>query len=138
MASGKSLRKIKQIFHPYWLWEDYQHGMYEQPSRVRIDTGDSEEERLEKVIECLGNETICETYMRRVINEWKYACENHLTNPALNKIAWLGQSACCLYAGITEAETRKGWALLTDEQREKANNIAEQVYYDWRYEYGKQ
>lgn len=137
MGNGKSFRKIKQIFHPYWLWEDFQNGMYEQPSKIRITTGESEEQRLEKVIECLGNAEKCELYMRKVIKEWKFACENHLTNPALNKIAWLGQAACCMYAGITEAETKRAWHLLTEQQRDEANDIAEQVYYDWRYEYVK-
>ena len=92
--------KIERVYHPYWLWEDYLNGMYGKPIFSRIDTGETEEERLLKVGECLGNEKVCREYMQYVIDNWKYACEYRLTNKSINRIAWLGQSAMNVYAGL--------------------------------------
>ena len=118
--------KMNRIYHPYWLWEDYLHRMYETPLKSKI-SGVDEEERLLKVVECLGNEKTCYKYMKLVIDQWKYACEYRLTNKSMNMIAWLGQCACCLYVGIKQDETKKAWHLLSEEQQQKANEIARKL-----------
>ena len=128
-------KSIERIYHPYWLWEDYLCGMYGTPMYDKISNGETEEERLEKVKECLGNEQVCKCFMQRVINEWKYACEYRLSNRSINRVAWLGQACMCLYAGLKESETRKGWWTLTDEERERANNIAKQLIDQWEQKY---
>lgn len=123
--------KIERIFHPYWLWEDFHCGMYGKPMYDIISNGETEEERLNKVVECLGDTIKCEKYMRMVIDNWKFSCEYRLSNKGMNRVAWLGQSACCLYAGIKESETRKAWWMLSEEQRDKANSIAKQLINEW-------
>lgn len=123
--------KIERVYHPYWLWEDYLNGMYGKPIFSRIDTGETEEERLLKVGECLGNEKVCREYMQYVIDNWKYACEYRLTNKSINRIAWLGQSAMNVYAGLKESETKKGWWLMSQEQRDKADEIAKELIKEW-------
>lgn len=125
--------KMNRIYHPYWLWEDYLHRMYETPLKSKI-SGVDEEERLLKVVECLGNEKTCYKYMKLVIDQWKYACEYRLTNKSLNRIAWLGQCACCLYGGIKQDETKKAWHLLSEEQQ-KANEIARKLIEEWEVEH---
>ncbi len=126
--------KMNRIYHPYWLWEDYLHRMYETPLKSKIN-GIDEEERLLKVVECLGNEKTCYKYMKLVIDQWKYACEYRLTNKSLNRIAWLGQCACCLYGGIKQDETKKAWHLLSEEQQQKANEIARKLIEEWEVEH---
>lgn len=125
--------KMNRIYHPYWLWEDYLHRMYETPLKSKI-SGVDEEERLLKVVECLGNEKTCYKYMKLVIDQWKYACEYRLTNKSMNRIAWLGQCACCLYGGIKQDETKKAWHLLSEEQQ-KANEIARKLIEEWEVEH---
>lgn len=127
--------KFERIYHPYWLWEDYLNGMYGKPIFSRIDTGETEEERLAKVGECLGDENTCYQCMKYVIDNWKIACEYRLSNKSINRVAWLGQSACNVYAGLKESETKKGWWLMSQEQRDKADEIAKGLIREWEERY---
>ena len=127
-----SKNKIERIYHPYWLWEDYLNGMYGKPNKM---SETENQERLNKVIECLGDENVCRKYMSKVINEWKYSCEQRLSNTSLNRVAWLGQAAMCYYAGLKESETRNGWWLLTQDQRDKADEIAKELIREWEERY---
>ena len=120
---------MKQKYYPYTMWEDFQHGMYDEVKEGR-------KQRVLKAAKLLSDPDRLYEYMTRVANEWKYATEQTFTNPSINHQAFLGQSACNLYAGIKEDETREAWGLLTNEQRYKANSIADKVYENWvkRYE----
>ena len=111
---------IKRKFHHYKKWEDYKCGMYDELAEgkdCRIDLAKS----------LLGNPSLCEKFMREVVKRWTCAAEQVLTNTSINRRAWLGQAACCLYAGCKEDETRKAWWLLTKEEQDRANSIAEKV-----------
>jgi protoheme ferro-lyase len=54
-----------------------------------------------------------------------------LTNDSLNKIAYIGQGACCLYAGVPSTITMEAWSLLTNEVKERSNKIALDVINQW-------
>jgi len=71
-----------------------------------------------------------EDALEHVINEWKHSCEHYLTNSAMNRIAWLGQAAMCYATGVPAA-FRSGFFLLTDEQREEANEAALAALNKW-------
>lgn len=129
MANIKSLSNIKQVFYRYELWEDFKSGMYNSPPMS--------EQRIQKAIECLSDETICREYMQRVVSEWKISTEQVLTNPESNGRAWLGQCACFMYGGCHDEETRKAWVMLAPDVQKRANKIAEQVIYEWLKEYSK-
>lgn len=129
MANIKNLSNIKQQFYRYELWEDFQSGMYNSPPLSQ--------ERIDKAIECLSNETICREYMQKVVTEWQIATEQVLTNPESNGRAWLGQCACFMYGGCFDEETRKAWVLLSPRTQKRANKIAEQVIYNWMSEFSK-
>lgn len=130
MASIKNLSNIEQQFYRYELWEDYQSGMYNSPPLSQ--------ERIDKAIECLSNETICREYMEKVVSEWQIATEQVLTNPESNGRAWLGQCACFMYGGCYDEETRKAWVIMTPQNQKRANEIADSVIYDWLMEFAKQ
>ncbi len=115
----------KRIYHHYEMWEDYKFGFYNNCS------GFEKETKTKSVINLFNCKTTTEKYMRRVINEWKYSCEHNLTNPSMNKIAYLGQSACCLYDNIPNTVTMIAWSLLTDEVRERSNKIAIKLLKEW-------
>lgn len=113
--------KTNQIFHPYWLWEDYKHGFYENCS------GLAKEQYIEKVIEMFECEHTTRKFMLRVIDEWKFSCEQNLTNPSMNKIAYIGQAACCLYANVPNTVTMNAWNLLDTDTQDRSNKIAKEV-----------
>jgi hypothetical protein len=117
-----------RIYHPYWRWEDYPAGFYNACS------GEKKKELLQKVVDLFSNPDLTQEYMNRVVTEWKYSCEHNLTNESLNRIAYIGQAACCIYAGIPCTVTMEGWSLLTKEQQNKADSIAEKVLNNWKIE----
>ena len=63
--------------------------------------------------------------MLRVITEWKRSCEHYLTNEKMNRIAWMGQTAICIYSGIP-SKFRGGYNLLTEKQQILADKAAAQ------------
>lgn len=117
--------KIKRIYHPYNRWEDYPCGFYNN------STGSEKDNKLNLAIEMFNSEELTSLNMNRVIEEWKYSCEHNLTNEGLNKIAYIGQAACCVYASIPSTVTMEAWSKLSKEVQERSNLIAEKVINKW-------
>ena len=113
-----------RVFYPYWDWEDYQSGMYDELSDFR-------EYRVQAAVKLLSDESLCRHFMQEVITRWKKSTLHNLTNTGCNRKAWLGQCACNLYAGVKEDETREAWKLLTEDQQIKANSIAKDIIDEW-------
>ena len=116
---------LNRIYHPWNLWEDYKEGFYNNCS------GKEKVNYMEKVLEMFNSEKLTKKYMNRVINEWKYSCEHNLTNESINKIAYIGQSAACLYAGVPNTVTMEAWSLLNIDTQERANKIAQECLNNW-------
>lgn len=116
---------MKRIYHPYHVWEDYLNGMYEEKK------DEHKQERIEKSIELLKNSDELYDAMVYVSVAWTHAAEVNLSNKGCNRQAWLGQSACCYAVGATESEVRKAWGLLTEEERNEANDVADRVILKW-------
>lgn len=121
---------MDRVYYHYELWEDYQNGMYNEVKEGR-------DERIQKAIYILGDESRCIEAMRMVTNEWKIATLQNLTNESCNRRAWLGQTCCNIQCGVKEDETRQAWGLLSEEQRKKANHCADVVIKEWENEYMK-
>lgn len=119
---------MKQKFYPYTIWEDFKNGMYNEVKEGR-------EERINLAVMLLTDTAQLYKQMRRVTREWKYATEQNLTNSSINHQAFLGQTACSIWRGVKEDETREAWGRLSNLQRYKANKIADRVYEEWRREY---
>lgn len=117
-----------QRFYHYTMWEDFQNRMYDEVKEGRP-------ERVKQAVKLLSDETLLYQQMTRVTNEWKYATEQNLTNASINHQAFLGQTACSIWKGIKEDETREAWGHLTCEQRYKANRVADRVYKEWKDKY---
>lgn len=114
---------IQKYYH-YTVWEDFKNGMYDEVKEGR-------NERVKQAVELLSNTELLYKQMTRVTKEWKFATEQNLTNKSINHQAFLGQTACNIWKGIKEDETREAWGLLTCEQRYKANKIADKVFDEW-------
>ena len=114
-----------RIYHPYWKWEDYKAGFYNNLS------GEEKKQLIQKGIEMFNSEKLTLEYMYKVINEWKYSSEHNFTNPSLNKIAYIGQGACCIYANIPSTITMEIWNLLDNKIQDRANKNANDVLNKW-------
>ena len=116
---------MKQVYHPYQTWEGYKSGMYEPCKQGR-------NERVMTAKHLLSSPDKLKEYMALVTVEWPNETEQVLTDMTVSHRAWLGQSACNLYDGIREDETREAWGYLTDQQRAEANKVADIVDKLWR------
>lgn len=116
---------MKRVYHPYWRWEDYPHGFYDNCS------GSVKEPLIEKGIEMFNSQKLTRENMFRVVDEWKYSCEHNLTNPSMNQIAYIGQAACCIYASIPSTVTMELWNMLSKEVQQRANNDAQDALNHW-------
>lgn len=116
-------RKTKRVYHPIEQWEEIAANMW----------GDVDDKKafLQAAIDFTGDHVKYGSYMMRVVNEWTISCENALTDPALNKRAWVGHAACALAIGCPEDITREAWKYLTDEQRLLANKAATRAIREW-------
>jgi len=117
---------MKRIFHPYWLWEDYKAGFYDNVS------GEKKKEYIKKVLEMFNDKKLTKENMLFVVENWKYSCEHNLTNDSLNKIAYIGQSACSVYAGVPCTVTMECWSMLSEEVKQRSNKIALEVIEIWK------
>jgi hypothetical protein len=116
---------MQRIFHHYEKWEDHKCGFYNSyPTNQK-------EELIQKVIDMFNDEQSTTLYMNRVIGEWKFSCEHNLSNDSLNKIAYIGQGACCLYGNVPSDVTKEAWGRLSEEVQNRSNNIAKEVLNKW-------
>lgn len=117
--------KGNRIFHTYDKWECEKAGMYAQ-NFEGLTSAQCEEKYRDFLADC----DLFRSVANKVINEWRNSCEHYLTNFAMNRIAWIGQAAMCYHTRIPSRYCA-GYNLLTDEQKEAANNVALDVLNDW-------
>lgn len=118
--------KINQIFHHFSKWEDYKEGFYNS-------TCEDVAEHIQKSVDLLSNQELFYNYAKEVVEKWIFSCEQNLTDPSLNKIAYIGQSACCIANGTPAFVTRNAWAYIEEENQKLANQTAKKVLHEWRY-----
>ena len=114
-----------RIFHTFDKWECQKAGFY--ASTVE---GKTKEQCELEYAEMLTDDGEFRQALEHVITEWKYSCEHYLTNKAMNRIAWLGQAALCYQRNIPSTY-RGGFNLLTEDQKNRANEIALEYLNKW-------
>ncbi len=123
---------IQRIYHRWEAWEDYPAGFFnEQPPK-----GMTSEDCQTKYAEFLRDQRLFKKAALRVITEWPNASEHNLTNPNMNRIAWIGQAAVCIQYGIP-SKYRGGYHLLTDKEKRAADMIALEVINHWMFLHGQ-
>ena len=115
----------RRIFHPYWLWEDWKNGIYENNAR---------KEKIEQSRLLLANSENFYMVMNHMLMKWPYSCEHNLTNGSRNRLAFLGQTACCWNHSATCNETIIAWWQLTTEQKKEANQTAKKFLQEYEQE----
>lgn len=122
--------KIKQIFHHYSLWEDYKKGFY------GYDFEDYDY-KFNSSIELLGDDKHFKEVALDMIEHWEFSCEHNLTDPSINKVAYIGQASCCFNHGSPSELTKKAWWEIPEDKRNKADKVAKEVLLIWREEHLK-
>jgi ParB-like chromosome segregation protein Spo0J len=121
----------ERIFHTFDKWECHKAGFYGSKK-----DGFTAEQCEKEYANFLSNEEKFKDGLNGVINNWINSCEHYLTNKAMNRIAWLGQASMCYSTGIP-SKFCSGFNLLTNEQQEKANNIALEYLNIWMKKYNR-
>ena len=122
---------MNQVFTPYWDWECFNNGMWSKE-------GVNDKEKLNQAIEFTSDHLKYGRAMKEVVLEWENSMINHLTNPSINKKAFIGHCACSYREGLNESIVRKAWKFLTEEQKYLANKEAEKAYLLWKEERKKE
>lgn len=121
----KTANRIKQVYTPYWEWEDFINGMWA--------IGD--ETRLPEAIEFTGDHNKYGSAMKEVVIAWPRTMLNSLTNMSINQRAFLGHCAVCFKLGIQESITRMAWKELNNKQRYEADKVAQETIDEWKQNY---
>jgi len=115
----------RRIFHTYDKWECHKAGFY-QSKKIGFTKAQCEKE----YIRVLTDQELFGSVLEKIIVEWKYSCEQYLTNTAMNRIAWLGQAAVCYEAGVP-AKFCSAWSKISDEDQDSANITALNALNKW-------
>lgn len=117
-----------RIYHHYSKWEEI-------PMWQRL-TGANEETMLNKSIEFTGDAELYGSWMLKVLSLWPFSCEHNLSDPTMNRKAWIGHAAAWLAINSPEYITRMAWGRLSKQQQNDANNKAEQAINFWECQRG--
>jgi hypothetical protein len=120
-----------RIFHTYDKWEAVAAGFFSPGIKNRTKAECESEYGA-----FLGDLNNFENGIKQVFKEWPNSCEHNLTNSSMNRIAWLGQSAACAARGLPST-FRGGFAQLSTEDQEKANNLAFKYLNIWLKEHNQ-
>lgn len=116
---------MKRIWHPFYLWEEVGAGMWETAY------GEDAKRLLSEAVTFTRNAALYGSFMIRVVAEWRYSCEHHLTDENINRKAWVGHAATALAIGCPEYLTRSAWGQLSQKQQDDANAQAQNAIDTW-------
>jgi hypothetical protein len=117
--------KLERIYHNWEKWECYKHGFYNIVSNAQ------KQECKKLVLSFFNDAKTTEYYMQKIIDKWIYSCEHFLSNVSMNRIAWLGQAACCLCHNTPNLVTMLYWNFLEESVQIRSNNIAQNIITNW-------
>tara|TARA_S200002703_G_scaffold91609_1_gene79081 strand:+ start:1128 stop:1532 length:405 start_codon:yes stop_codon:yes gene_type:complete len=116
-----SKANYNQFYAPYWNWEDFNAGMYNDCSENLF------KKMVKNSVSVLSDSEFFLKSALKMIESWQVSARVNLTNVNANRRAWIGQATCCYLYGCNEKSTRKAWSILTEAQRSEANKIADKL-----------
>jgi ParB-like chromosome segregation protein Spo0J len=114
-----------RVFHTYEKWECHKAGFYAS----NFD-GMTKTECEQAYCDFLRDFEKFQEGLDIIITTWKHSCEHYLTNPAMNRIAWLGQAAMCAMTGVP-SKYCSGFNLMDDVEKDMANMLALTALNEW-------
>lgn len=109
---------MNRIYHTWDKWECFPAGFYDTNK-----PGSTKDQCEEVYRELLSDCKLFGDCLEKIIVEWKNSCEHYLSNPNMNRIAWLGQAALA-YKYQIPACYRGGYNRLTEDQKTAADEVA--------------
>lgn len=113
---------MNRIYKPYWEWEEHRKGMY---------SSDFTEKDVKKALAFMRNKDLFFKNMHIVVDKWNNAMMHNLTNTSKNRLAFIGQCACCHALNIPSSATKIAWKELSDDLKNEANKIAKICLEKW-------
>jgi ParB-like nuclease domain len=114
-----------RIFHTYDKWESIDSGFF-NTTHPKL----SNEQCRYKYKEFLSDIPLFKASIDEMFKQWPNFCEHNLTNKSLNRVAWIGQASVCFKYGIP-CIFSSGFQLLTEEEKDAANNLAFESLNEW-------
>jgi len=128
MLTLNKKKMVQRIYHRWEKWECYPAGFFnEHPPK-----GMTHEDCQNKYAEFFRDLKLFKSAAYRVLDEWPNSAEHNLSNPNMNRIAWIGQSSVCIHYGIS-SKFRGGYHLLTPEEQKAADQTALDVINYWMF-----
>lgn len=120
----------ERIFHTYTSWEliDYNFFGLKHKTLTKVQCE-------YKYYELLKNEELFNQVIIDLFKDCEKSCEHNLTNKSMNRVAWIGQAALAYKYNIP-AIYCAGFQLLTDQEKDRANEIAWKHLNEWLTERG--
>lgn len=110
-------------FYIKWdKWECHKNGMWRYLNKTE------EKEMLLKAIEFTGDYKKYGKAMNEVVFLWESSMLHFLSNPSVNKKAYIGHCAVQYAINCPQYITRQAWGFLTDNQRKLADIEAWNCY----------
>ena len=127
MASFRCPKRnaMKKQWFPFWLWEDYQNGMFEA-----ID-----ESMIPECVALLSDQPRFYRSATRMVSHWTISAAENLTNKHCNRNAWIGQATCCFELKATERTTKAAWAIMAVDDKIEANCTARRIIDEYSAKY---
>jgi len=115
-----------RVFHPWTTWEDYRHNFY-----GGVSEDFERDNTLELYASLLKDINKFEAALITIIDTWKYSCEHNLSHEGMNRVAYLGQSACALVYKVPHSMSMAGYNLLNPEEKRAADAMAQKYLDIW-------
>lgn len=112
---------MERKYHRYEKWECWKEGFFYNISDKKKN------ELSQNVYDFFCDLSLVKEYMNLVVEKWIYSCEHNLSNESMNRIAWLGQAAACMFCSANNHITMAVWNTLPIEVRKEADEIAESI-----------
>lgn len=111
-----------RVFHTWDQWECFEAGFYNPIPAGKIPAA------ADRCKDWLRGNDVVEA-LDSVLRAWPRSCEHYLSNPRMDRITWLKQSAVCLALGISAAGySEKG---LSEEELSAVNLAALSALNQW-------
>lgn len=112
-----------EIWHPYTSWEEMAFNMWGSVKERSV--------WLKKATDFTSDHELYGFWMKKVVDEWPYSCQQNLTKIDTNRKAWIGHAAVALAMQCPEDIVRQAWGLLTETQQNLANQQAQKAIDIW-------
>lgn len=114
---------MSRIWVHYEKWEDWKNGLY---------ASNKQDELVERVKSFLSNSSLFFEISMQMLNQWPNSSLHNMSFKKSNRRSYIGQAASCFYLGANVKTTCKAWELISKEDRDMANKIADEVveYFD--------